>query len=167
MSDYVIRRLSVDEKRPVFDCGDDDLNDFFAIDSVVSAKQLLSVTYTVEIDNVLADFFSLSNDAVKKELLDRPIYNRLTRIILSRKRYATLPAVKIGRLATGVAYQSSGIGSEIIDYLKYWFTDGNKTGCRFIIVDAYNNDKTIHFYLKNDFSFLLPSDDKKNPFDDF
>jgi GNAT superfamily N-acetyltransferase len=158
MTDCVIRRLSLDETRPAFDCADNDLNEFFAVDSIASAKQLLSVTYAVELDGNLAAFFSLSNDAVKKELLDKSIYNRLVRIIPNRKRYATLPAVKIGRLAVDSHYQSSGIGSDILNYLKYWFTEGNKTGCRFIIVDAYNNPKTINFYLKNGFSFLLSND---------
>jgi GNAT superfamily N-acetyltransferase len=62
-------------------------------------------------------------------------------------------------LATDVDKQGLGIGSEILDYIKSWFTDGNKTGCRFIIVDAYNNEKTIKFYKKNGFSFLLSSDE--------
>lgn len=29
------------------------------------------------------------------------------------------------------------------------------TGCRFLIVDAYNTPSTIHFYLKNNFRFLI------------
>lgn len=29
------------------------------------------------------------------------------------------------------------------------------TGCRFLIVDAYNTPNTIRFYQKNDFHFLI------------
>jgi hypothetical protein len=114
---WLIRRLSDDDKRPAFDCGDSDLNEFFAKDSIQSGKELLSVTYVVEVDGVLAAFFSLSNDAVKKDVLGKSIYDLVAILIPSRKRYSTLPAVKIGRLATAVAYQSSGIGSELLDYL--------------------------------------------------
>lgn len=158
MPEYVIRRLALDEERPPFDCKDGDLNEFFAIDSIVSGSELLAVTYVVEVDNKLAAFFSLSNDAVKKDELSRSRFERITRFMPRPKRYSTLPAVKIGRLATDATLQSSGIGSEILDYIKSWFTDGNKTGCRFIIVDAYNNNRTINFYVKNGFSFLLSND---------
>jgi GNAT superfamily N-acetyltransferase len=161
MSEYVIRRLALDEKRPPFDCSDSDLNEFFAIDSIVSGSLLLAVTYVVEVEKVVVAFFSLSNDAVKKDELSRSRFERITKFIPRKKRYSTLPAVKIGRLATDVALQSSGVGSEILDYIKSWFIDGNKTGCRFIIVDAYNNDRTIKFYMKNGFSFMLTNDEKQ------
>lgn len=156
----VIRRLAADEKRPAFDCNDKDLNEFFAVDSIVSGKELLAVTYTVEMEGSIVAFFSLSNDAIKKDELPKAKYRRITKKIPQRKRYSTLPAVKIGRLATNAASQSKGIGSEILDFIKFWFTDGNKTGCRFIIVDAYNNPRTIKFYTDNGFSFLLSDDDK-------
>jgi GNAT superfamily N-acetyltransferase len=159
MPESVIRRLSIDSPRPEFDCADSDLNEFFAVDSITSGNELLSVTYVVEIDGELVAFFSLSNDAVKKELVPKSAFKRLSSLIPHRKWYSTLPAVKIGRLATDVDKQGLGIGSEILDYIKSWFTDGNKTGCRFIIVDAYNNEKTIKFYKKNGFSFLLSSDE--------
>jgi len=162
MPEYLIRRLSPSDLRPTFDCNDDDLNEFFVVDSIVACKELLSVTYIVEIDNELAAFFSLSNDAIKKATLEKRIFKRIANPIPRLKRYSTLPAVKIGRLATAVSFQGSGIGSEILDFLKNWFTEGNKTGCRFIIVDAYNNQRTINFYQKNGFSFLLPDDSTEN-----
>lgn len=72
-----------------------------------------------------------------------------------------MPAVKIGRFATCRNMQCSGIGTEILDFVKFWFTTGNKTGCRFIIVDAYNKTRAISFYQKNGFDFLLQSDKKE------
>lgn len=123
-------RLGVNDLRdPDFNCGDEDLNEFFLKDSIEATSQLVAVTYAWVVNSKTVGFLSLSNDAVK-----------------------------IGRLATTVALQGSGVGTEILDYLKYWFTDNNKTGCRFIVVDAYNNDKTINFYLKNGFSFSIEND---------
>lgn len=60
----------------------------------------------------------------------------------------------IGRLATNSDFQSQGIGTRILDLIKFWFTEGNKTGCRFIIVDAANNERTLEFYRRNGFQFL-------------
>ena len=59
-----------------------------------------------------------------------------------------------GRLATNSDFQSQGIGTRILDLIKFWFTEENKTGCRFIIVDAANNEKTLEFYKRNGFQFL-------------
>ena len=40
-------------------------------------------------------------------------------------------------------------------FIKDWFRhEDNKTGCRFLVVDAYNNPRTLHFYERNDFRFL-------------
>ena len=66
-----------------------------------------------------------------------------------------MPAVKIGRLATRAALQSGGIGKDMLDYVKYWFTNGNKTGCKFVLVDAYNKPRIIKFYKDNGFDFLI------------
>lgn len=154
MSDLNIRRLEADEQRPSFDCGDADLNEFYAVDSIHNAQNLLSVTYVVERGSEVIAFFSLSNDSIRKEKLKQDMLQRVAQAVrLKQKSYASLPAVKIGRLATSSNTQGQGVGSEIIDYIKFWFTTGNKTGCRFIVVDAYNNPKTINFYEKNDFSF--------------
>ena len=77
------------------------------------------------------------------------------------------PAVLIGRLGVSVAYQGKGlnIGTQILDYIKGWFRSfDNKTGCRFIVVDAYNNDKTLHFYEKNGFKPLYKTEQVERDF---
>lgn len=162
MSERTIHRLTADDTRPAFDCIDKDLNEFFAIDSIQSEKELLSVTYVVKEDDKVIAFFSLSNDAIKKQAIGSTIYERVVNLLPAQKRYSTMPAVKIGRLATDVSCQSKGVGSEILDYLKYSFINKNKTGCRFLLVDAYNNERTIKFYQKNGFSFLSSKDEKQN-----
>jgi hypothetical protein len=53
MPEYVIHRLLPSDSRPEFDCKDNDLDGFFAVDSIVSGQELLSVTYIVAIDGVL------------------------------------------------------------------------------------------------------------------
>ncbi len=48
---------------------------------------------------------------------------------------------------------------------KDWFrTSENKTGCRFIVVDAYNNDRTFHFYEKNGFKPLYKTEQEERDF---
>ncbi|ORU91492.1 MAG: hypothetical protein A6F72_01980 [Cycloclasticus sp. symbiont of Poecilosclerida sp. N] len=156
--DFKVRRLSTNDTRPLFDCGDADLNEFFQKDSIESYRQLLAVTYAIEQNNELVAYFSVSNDAIKKESFPKSAFKRATSFIPHCKIYSSLPAVKIGRLATSKCKQSNGIGSEILNFIKGWFTEGNKTGCRFIIVDANNNPDTIGFYEKNGFLLLSQKD---------
>ncbi len=47
-----------------------------------------------------------------------------------------------------------------MDFIKFYFIDKNKTGCRFIIVDAYQ--EAIKFYQDNGFDFLTLDDEEKD-----
>lgn len=64
--------------------------------------------------------------------------------------------MKIGRLGTQKSLAGQGIGREIIDYIKFLFTKSNKTGCRFITVDAHKD--AVGFYLKCGFTFFTEAD---------
>jgi GNAT superfamily N-acetyltransferase len=67
-------------------------------------------------------------------------------------------ATRLGRFAVDKNFQGNGYGKQIMDFIKIWFVTGNKTDCRFIIVDALKD--AIPFYVKNGFSPL--DGDKKN-----
>ena len=159
MSKIAVLRLDTDDERPSFDCGDDDLNEFFEKDSRQSSLELVAVTYLVQRDGRLAAFFSVSNDSIKKEEVGSTPFKRVVGQMPRPKRYSSQPAVKIGRLAVAKDAQGNGLGRSILDFIKAWFNIGNKTGCRFIVVDAY--EQSIGFYHKNGFSFLSSKDQKE------
>lgn len=48
-------------------------------------------------------------------------------------------------------------GTTVLDYIKSMFVLENKTGCRFLTVDAYL--KAVPFYEKNGFRFMNTEDD--------
>jgi len=140
-----------------FDCGDSDLNEFFNIDSFKFQKQLLSVTYVIASDIETIAFYSLSNDKISKyEIPENNPWNafRKKQLVKEKSRLSSYPCVKIGRLGVNKNYQSKGIGEFLLNKIKLDFVTNNKTGCRFITVDAYNNEKTIAFYRRNGFDFL-------------
>ncbi len=153
--------LAVDSDIPSFDCGDTDLNEFLWDDAKTYLAQLLAVTYLVMDSDQLTAFFSLSNDKLTCAPDDdgsKRFWNRIQRKIPNEKRRKSYPAVKIGRLGVCADMQGSGLGQEILDWLKILFLTENRTGCRFITVDAYNNARTIAFYEQNEFRFLTSSD---------
>ena len=166
MKNIELKRLNpADTIRP-FDCGDADLNGFLLEENptVPNAThhsiELLATTYLIEdpdANNTIA-YFSLSNDTIDRTFVDKATWNRLSRDIPNLKRRSTRPAVKLGRLGVSIPYQSAGWGTKILNFLKDWFTNENKTGCRYITVDALVSK--ISFYEKNGFKILVkPAED--------
>jgi GNAT superfamily N-acetyltransferase len=158
LSDFSFVKL--DDNLPIasFDCGDDDLNDFLHHDALPYEKQLLAVTYAfLDKEKKIVAFFSVSNDS----LIDKGYagWNRLNRKIKNQKRRRDYPAVKIGRLGVSKDFAGHSLGTQMLDFVKGWFAIANKTGCRFALVDAYNRKEVLHFYEKNDFTFLTEKDE--------
>ncbi len=154
-----LRRLESVDTRPEFSCGDEDLDEFFHKDSIEGGKELLCVTYVfVDENSEIIAYFSLSNDAIKKDDLTRSGFSRVIKYVSFAKRYSSMPAAKIGRFGIHKDKKRQGHGTFVLDYLKVWFTHSNKTGCRFLVVDAYNKDEVTSFYIKNGFKFLTTDD---------
>jgi len=149
---------SVLSKEYSFDCGDYDLNDFFKNDAINHAEQLLGRSYYFESKESedIVGLFTVSNASIRVNDLPNNSKRRLGKEIPWAKQGRNYPAVLVGRLGVNLKYKSMGLGSQILDFIKAWFvSDKNKTGCRFIIVDAYNNPKSYDFYIRNGFSFLF------------
>ena len=146
-----------------FSCGDGDLDEFFSKDYKLYSDKLLGKTYAFRfIDNPaeIVSILTLSNDAIRiKRLLpeDKEQIDYITEN--GEKNLRRFPGVLIGRLGTNKNISGKGYGSAVIDFIKAWFrSEENKTGCRFIIVDAHNNPATLHFYEKNGFRYLYTSE---------
>ena len=152
-------RLTADYSLKSFDCGDDDLNDFLLSDAKPFLAQLLTVTYLLENDTDTIAFYSLQNDRVSFQDFkdDKTSWNRFNRRIPNVKRLRSYPAVKLGRLAVNSGYQSGGYGTIILDTIKELFVRNNRTGCKFLTVDAYS--QALRFYERNGFSYLTTQDE--------
>ena len=152
LSDFQLTILN-DTLHITIDCENEDLNDFFINESGKYQKELLAKTYCwIDEENNPIAMVSLSNDNIeltgtkKRKLFERS------------KHFRYYPAVKIGRLGVDKEYKRLGLGSQILSFLKIFFVIKNKTGCRFLTLDAYNDKKVLDFYLKNGFIFLHDKD---------
>lgn len=151
---YQVRRLNKKETIKSFDCGDTDLNDFILNESHHYRKALLAVSYAVENkqDNFKATaYFSLANDKVSlNDFESKTAFNRFRKHrFVNEKRLKSYPAAKICRLGVDTSAKGLHVGSFLLDFIKSYFVIDNKTGCRFLTVDAYAD--AIPFYLKNGF----------------
>lgn len=154
-----IIRLDTTSKCKPFCCSDEDLNGFFMDDALNYGKDLMTVTYILETEQKTIAYFSLLNDKITLRDINSRWRNRINRNVSNQKRNNSYPAVKLGRLAVSEEFEKRGYGTKIIGLIKQWFTEGNKTGCRYITVDAYAKPEVLSFYEKNGFDYLT-NDDK-------
>lgn len=152
-----------------FHCDDSDLDEFFARDAFFYDEELLGRTYAwinTENPTLIMGLVTLANDSIKAKNIISSARNRLQRGITNAKRGMNYPAVLIGRLGVSSVCRGKGlnVGSQILEFIKDWFRADNKTGCRFIVVDAYNNERTLHFYEKNGFKTLYKTEQEERDF---
>lgn len=156
-----------------FDCGDNDLNDFFANDVIKYSNELLGKSYCFtldEDDRQIVAAFTISNDSIKTFSLPNARKKKIIAEIPREKHMKSYPAVLIGRLGVNNLIrkkikEENTIGDQLMDFIKSWFIDkGNKTGCRFIIVDAYNKITPLNYYKRNGFIELFSSEEQEKKY---
>ena len=161
---YPLKFVRLDPTNAVksFDCGDGDLNDFILNHAAAFQKYLIAVTYAcVDVDDAskVYAYCSLANDKVAiTDFKDKAEFNRFRkkRGFPNEKRLKSYPAVKLCRLGVDETVKGQQIGTTVLDYIKWMFVFENKTGCRFLTVDAYL--KAVPFYEKNGFRFMNAED---------
>ena len=159
----LVLRLNIGDSISAFDCNDEDLNDFILNEACLYRNALLSVTYVVEdktTHDILA-YFSLANDKISiSDFESKTEFNRFRKHkFVNKKRLRSYPAIKIGRLAISQKAQHQSIGTYLLEFIEDYFIIDNKSGCRFVTVDAYVD--AIPFYIKNNYQFLNNDDEDK------
>lgn len=137
---------------------DRDLDDFIQQDAYRHYIDKIAITYSLTIidkPNIPLAFATLQNDAIvipQGETLPE-VKNYL---------YRVFPAVKIGRFGVHIDMQRNQYGTMLLYLIKKMMMQGNRTGCRFLTVDARrdkkNNVDVRGFYKKNGFSLLTLRD---------
>ena len=153
-----------------FDCDNTDLNDFFCNDALNYSSELLGKTYCFTLDEtpeIIVCAFTISNDSIKTFLLPNARKKKVIQNIPRQKQMKSYPAVLIGRLGVNKNYrflkeETERTGKQLMDFIKSWFIDGsNKTGCRFIVVDSYNEFGPLKYYSDNEFIPLFSSEEQE------
>ncbi|MFH1113583.1 MAG: GNAT family N-acetyltransferase [Pseudomonadota bacterium] len=162
---WVLEPISPEALLLDFDCGKDDLNSFYKDDLWQHEEELITKSYVfcpegagVRDAEPPAAFISYCNDAVLKARFTRGEWKKVVKEVPFRKRYSALPAVKIARLGVQTRYKRKGVGSALLNLTKLLFLTNNRTGCRFITVDAYNTEEAVGMYTKNYFAFMTETD---------
>jgi GNAT superfamily N-acetyltransferase len=151
-----------------FSCGDLDLDDFFYSNADNYDRQLLgkSFCYRLKDDSTtIVCAFTLSNSSVDAKKLPNNRRKKLTEYVPHEKQLNSYPATLIGRLGVNKAYSGKGIGTELMKFIKQWITEpANKSGCRYLTVDAYNNEATKKFYEANGFKYIFSTEKQEKEY---
>ena len=151
-----------------FSCGNKDLDEFFSTDYFDYAKQLMGKTYAfLEVDNPreIVCAFTVANASIFTNHLPNARRKRIGKSVPQPKRDMIYPAVLIGRLGVNSGYMRRHIGTELMDSIKSWFIDDeNKTGCRYLVVDAYNEATPLEYYRKNGFDFMFSTEEQEREY---
>lgn len=161
---YLVRKLKTEDVVKGFDCGDEDLNDYITNDAQRYRKALLSVTYVIEDKNTqhIVAYYSLAADSISiNSFPTKTEFNRFRKHrFVNEKRIKSYPAIKLCRLGTSTDVRGLGIGTFIVDFIKYSLVHNMNHGCRFLTVDAYN--AAVGFYTANGFEFLTEEERHAN-----
>ena len=133
-----------------FDCGREDINNFFHNDVERNEAQMFGKTYAfcpAGDPDTIAGAITVANASIFTRHISWRRRDVIGAEVGTEKAGQNFPAVLLGRLGVDYRYQHLHLGHQIVDYVKAWFSsESNKSGCRFLIVDAYNEQRLIQFY---------------------
>jgi ribosomal protein S18 acetylase RimI-like enzyme len=158
--------LKLNQKIDDFDCGNEDLNDFFNQDAIKYQEHLLGQTSFfrhTETQKVICAF-SLSPDSLHVTNLPNSRRKKIKEFIPYEKSLPSYPAFLIGRLGVALDCSRQGIGSQLMDFIKYYCSVKFPNLFRFLLVDAYNEPSVLTFYRKNDFQFVFSTEEQEREY---
>jgi GNAT superfamily N-acetyltransferase len=88
-------------------------------------------------------------------------YQKIKELVPREMSLQSYPAFLIGRLGVSVEFAGQGIGSQLMRNIKYYCDSRFSTLVRFLVVDAYNNDTVLSYYLKNRFLFVFSTEQQE------
>jgi GNAT superfamily N-acetyltransferase len=151
-----------------FSCGDKDLDDFFLKDTDNYYRQLLGKSYCYRLKenpSMIVCAFTLANSSVDVRRLPNSRRKKLMENIPYVKHLSSYPAFLICRLGVNTDFRKLRIGSDLLDLIKVWVMTPNVVGgCRYLTVDAYNNEDTKRYYEKNGFKYIFSTEQQEKEY---
>lgn len=163
VKDCKLLTVSEDNMISGFNCGDEELNDFFNHKAFPFKEQLLARTcfFLHDISNKVVCAFSLSPNALKAKDLPNNRQKKVKQLVPREKTLQSYPAFLIGRFGVSQEFNGQGIGSQLMNYIKGYCIDKFPDFCRFLVIDAYNSPSVLSFYQKNNFLTVFSTEEQE------
>jgi len=155
--------LSEEHLITAFDCGDEDLNEFFNRDALQYKHQMLSRTYFFrhKSNGKTVCAFSFSASSIKTADLPGSRRKKVKELVPREKTLKSYPGILIGRMGIAKGFSGQGIGSQLIDFIKDICIIQFPDVVRYLLVDAYNNPAVTNFYTKNNFASVFSTEEQE------
>ena len=144
-----------------FDCGRESVNKFFREEAQDYQDELFGKTYYwVHRDRpteVVAGF-TVANASIFTKRLPNARQKKIGFEVHHEKGLINYPSILLAQLGVDVKFKGLHLGPQIIDFVMQWFTSpDNKSGCRHLIVDAYDEPHLLDFYQRNGLNLFFSS----------
>ena len=155
--------LSEEQVISDFDCGNEDLNEFFNCDALLYKRQMLSETYFYrhKSSGKMVCAFSFSASAIKTVDLPGSRRKKVKEYVPREKTLKSYPGILIGRLGVATEFNGQGVGSQLIELIKDYCLANFPDFVRFLLVDAYNDPTVVGFYQKNKFTTVFSTEEQE------
>lgn len=144
-----------------FDCGRDSVNEFFRKEAQDYQDELFGKTYYFclpENSSEIVAGFTVANASIFTKRLPNARQKKIGREVHHSKGLVNYPSVLLAQLGVDIRYKGNNLGAQIINFVASWFTSSsNKSGCRHLIVDAYDEPHLLDFYQRNGLNFFFSS----------
>ena len=163
VGDCELQTVSGKQRISGFDCGNEELNDFFNKKSLPFKEQLLAMTCFLrhKESGKTVCAFSLSPNALKATDLPGSRRKKVREYIPHEKTLQSYPAFLIGRLGVSLEFNGQGVGTQLMDFVKTYCIGNYPDFCRFLVIDAYNSPSVLNFYYKNNFSTVFSTEEQE------
>ena len=95
----------------------------------------------------IAAAFTVANTCLFTRMLPNSRKKKVGYEVRHSKGPINYPAVLLGQLGVDANFAGRGLGQQIIEFVAQWFSSReNKSGCRYLIVEAYNEERLLSFY---------------------
>ena len=102
--------------------------------------------------------FTVANASIFTKRLPNARQKKIGREVHHEKGLINYPSILLAQLGVDVKYKGQHLGPQIIDFVMGWFTSAsNKSGCRHLIVDAYDEPHLLEFYQRNGLNLFFSS----------
>jgi GNAT superfamily N-acetyltransferase len=162
-TDCELLELSDEQLIEDFDCGDSDINDFFNHDAILYQQQRLGKTYYFRHKQTgkIVCAYSLSADSLKTVLLPNNRRKKVKERLPREKLLQSYPTILIGRLGVSAEFANMGIGSQLMEKIKFYCFYKFEHLVRFLVVDAYNKSNVLNYYVQNGFGFVFSTEQQE------
>ncbi len=154
-----------------FDCEREEVNVFFKEKAVEYQNELFGKSYFLRVpvgsnlafpSLTVAAGFTVANASIFTSQLPNARKKKIGYEVHNEKGLINYPAVLLAQLGVDVRFKGNDLGRQIIDFVAQWFTsDDNKSGCRHLILDAYNEPDLIDYYQKRGMELFFSTEEQE------